>query len=190
MDWISYDERCKMNAANALTFFRILILPLLGYLILIDSKLWAFALLLLAAISDGLDGWLARRNNQETKIGKLMDPVADKVLLAVILIFLVADHKRSLSPWIATLLLAREFLITGLRALLAAHGVVMGAQKLAKWKTTFQFIGIGALILFEPFWILNIDFHTIGIGALWISVILSYVSLLSYIKKSANYLDS
>jgi CDP-diacylglycerol--glycerol-3-phosphate 3-phosphatidyltransferase len=171
-----------VNLSNAITLFRIALLWPMAYCLETDHNILAGVILTLAGISDGLDGWIARKLNQITDFGKLMDPVADKLVLCISLIFLVANPNYALSPWLASLLLAREFLITGIRALIAAQGFIMGAQMLGKIKTLSQFFGIGSLFLAPLFnWP---SLMTLGSVFLWLSTILSYVSLYLYSKKA------
>jgi CDP-diacylglycerol--glycerol-3-phosphate 3-phosphatidyltransferase len=161
---------------------RIAILPFFALAILHNENLISFILLFVAGLTDYLDGYLARSQKQESNFGKLMDPVADKLVLCISLIFLVANPNYALSPWLASLLLAREFLITGIRALIAAQGFIMGAQMLGKIKTLSQFFGIGSLFLAPLFnWP---SLMTLGSVFLWLSTILSYVSLYLYSKKA------
>jgi CDP-diacylglycerol--glycerol-3-phosphate 3-phosphatidyltransferase len=173
------------NLPNALTLLRIAILPFFAVTILHNMHAISFAFVVIAGITDYLDGYLARSQKQESNFGKLMDPVADKLVLCVSLIFLTANPFFDFSPWLASLLLAREFLITGIRALIAAHGFIMGAQMMGKLKATFQFLGLGLLFLGPMInnssteWI-----YTLGLVLLWLSAVLSYVSLLIYSKKA------
>ena len=155
----------------------------MGFFLSKDYNYLATFILIVAAISDGLDGYLARKLNQVSDFGKLMDPIADKIFVSVALILLVANPKRSLNPWIVSLILSREFFVSGIRSLLASQGVILAAEKLAKWKTTFQFLGIGAYLLFDPLLPFMPPSILIGEIALWISIVLSYLSMMSYVKK-------
>jgi len=169
---------------NLLTLFRIGVLPLMGYLLERGNGLGATLLLFLAAMSDFFDGYLARRRKEETSFGKLMDPVADKILLCVALLFLVAIPSKGLSPWLASLLLAREFLVTGLRAIAASQGIVIAAGSSGKVKVTFQFLGLGFLMIgpigleFLPF-----SVEHVGLLLLWIAVLMSYISMVQYSRR-------
>lgn len=173
------------NLPNALTLLRIAILPFFAIAILNNCHFTSVAFLIVAGLTDYLDGYLARSQKQESNFGKLMDPVADKLVLCISLIFLVANPFFNFSPWLASLLLAREFLITGIRALIAAHGFIMGAQWLGKLKTTFQFLGLGFLFFGAGLnnnqgeWLMNS-----GIFMIWLSALLSYISLFLYSKKA------
>lgn len=168
-------------------------MPLLAIFIELHMSWAAFAVLVVAGITDYLDGHFARSMRQETTLGKLMDPVADKIFLCVTVIFLMSrfnhpdilDPDPTLSPWLAALLLAREFLVTGLRALAASVGVVIAANWVGKWKMMLQFIGLGFITLgghaddFLPAFSRH-PAYDIGFLALWTSVALSYWSMVSY----------
>lgn len=178
-------QKQLVNLPNALTTFRIVVLPLLAILIYRDERFWATVTLFFAAMSDIFDGWYARRYRQESAFGKLMDPVADKVLLCVATLFLVARTGDRLSPWLGTLLLAREFLITGLRAFAASSGFVLGAGQIGKMKTTLQMFGLGSIIVGNT-WIPvetwgPIPGRAMGLTLLWGSVVLSYWSMVKYL---------
>lgn len=170
-----------LNLPNGLTVFRIVVLPLLAILIVKDHRLWATIVIAIAGLSDILDGWYARHYRLESSFGKLMDPVADKILLCVTVLFLVARAHEGMSAWLGTLLLAREFLITGLRALAASAGLVIGAKGMGKAKMLFQFVGLGAVVLGDagPAFL---PVYQIGLGLLWISVVLSYWSMVMYLR--------
>ncbi len=167
---------------NYLTAFRIVILPLFGLLLSNRQGGEACILLTLAGISDFLDGWLARKNRQESDVGKLMDPVADKILVAVCVIFLVADRVQPLDPWLATLLLGREFLVTGLRAMVASAGIVMAAASTGKLKMVTQFFGLGGVMLGQMPG--GENWRIAGLVLLWISVVLSYFSMAQYSRRA------
>ncbi len=178
-------QRSPLNLPNALTVLRIVLLPLLGFWIYSNHSLAATLLIAFVGFSDWLDGWYARRFGQETPLGKLLDPIADKLVLCVALVFLLGRPTSPLdSPLLVTLLLAREFWITGLRAIVAAEGLVMPAGTAGKWKAVLQFIGLGAVLIApgaqsSEFFNL-IPWETLGLGLLWLSVGLSYMSSAGY----------
>jgi CDP-diacylglycerol---glycerol-3-phosphate 3-phosphatidyltransferase len=143
-----------MNIPNALTLLRIFIVPLLVVVILTNvSENWlgtprylmGLALFVLAALTDLFDGMLARRWQQVSKLGKLLDPIADKLLISAALISLV-EHQ--LAPaWAVVLIVGREFAVTGLRSIAATDGVIISASRLGKFKMVAQVITVGLLIL-------------------------------------------
>jgi CDP-diacylglycerol---glycerol-3-phosphate 3-phosphatidyltransferase len=140
-----------LNVPNLLTLLRILLVPVLVVALLDetpDGDLIAAAVFALAAVTDGLDGYIARRQQSITTFGKLMDPLADKLLVVAALISLVSLDR--LAAWAAMVIIAREIAVTGLRALAAERGVVIAASWLGKLKTLLQVAAIFALIVFEP----------------------------------------
>jgi CDP-diacylglycerol--glycerol-3-phosphate 3-phosphatidyltransferase len=134
-----------MNLPNRLTLARVFLIPLF---LLIASLKYRYAdclavvIFVLGAATDGLDGYLARKNNQVTLLGKFMDPLADKILVSAALITLVEMGR--LSGWIAVLIIGREFAVTGLRTVAAAEGVILSASSLGKIKTVTQIVAIVA----------------------------------------------
>jgi CDP-diacylglycerol--glycerol-3-phosphate 3-phosphatidyltransferase len=140
-----------LNVPNALTLLRIVAVPVLVVALLEetpDGDLIAAAVFALAAVTDGLDGYIARRQRSVTTFGKLMDPLADKLLVVAALISLVSLDR--LAAWAAMVIIAREFAVTGLRGFAAERGVVIAASWLGKVKTLLQVAAIFALIVFEP----------------------------------------
>jgi len=139
------------NLPNALTLFRIAIIPVLVVLFFIHTEwsLWlALALYIIAAVSDFFDGWIARRTNQTSAFGRFLDPVADKLFVAAILV-LLAGFDRLPGMWLvpAIIILMREILIAGLREFLAPYKVSLPVSRLAKWKTGTQMTAIGFLMI-------------------------------------------
>jgi len=137
-----------MNLPNRLTLARIFLIPL--FMIIASLKYHyadclAVVIFVLGAVTDGLDGYLARKNNQVTILGKFMDPLADKILVSAALITLVEMGR--LSGWIAVVIISREFAVTGLRAIAAAEGVVLSASSLGKIKTVTQIVAIVATFI-------------------------------------------
>ncbi|MDD2432792.1 MAG: CDP-diacylglycerol--glycerol-3-phosphate 3-phosphatidyltransferase [Clostridia bacterium] len=137
-----------MNLANKLTLLRIFLIPLFMLIFLIRipyGQYIATGIFIIAASTDGLDGYIARKRKQITNFGKLMDPLADKLLITAALIVLV--ELRLLASWIAFIIIGREFFVTGLRTIAAAEGVIIAASKLGKLKTVTQIVAIIALLL-------------------------------------------
>jgi CDP-diacylglycerol---glycerol-3-phosphate 3-phosphatidyltransferase len=136
-----------LNLANSLTVVRILLVPALVAALLAetpDGSIIAAVVFAIAAITDGLDGYLARSRQSVTTFGKVMDPIADKLLIAAALISLVSLDR--VAPWVAMVIIAREFAVSGLRIAAAQQGVVMPASKLGKLKTIVQVAAVMALI--------------------------------------------
>ena len=138
---------------------------------------WAAAVVfILGSLTDWLDGYWARKFKCESNMGKLMDPIADKILVLGALVVLFAlDRTDSLSVF---LLIARDIFIGGIRSVAAANMVIIAAQPFGKWKTGFQMVSIPCLFIYEP--VLGLPLAEIGRSLLWISVFLSLISGVQY----------
>lgn len=170
-----------MNLPNKLTMIRILLVPVFVGLMAVDQptyQLAAAAVFLIASVTDWFDGWYARRHNMVTDFGKLMDPMADKLLVMAALIALL--EFRSVS-WLAVMvLLGREFVVSGIRLVAAAKGSVIAAGAVGKFKTASQMAGLLLLLAGGYFSWMVIP----GEVLIWISVGLSVYSLVEYIIKN------
>ncbi|MDP7141588.1 MAG: CDP-diacylglycerol--glycerol-3-phosphate 3-phosphatidyltransferase [Candidatus Woesearchaeota archaeon] len=134
-----------MNLANKITLLRILLIPVFVLFLVWNVKYIAAVMFLLIALTDALDGYIARKRKEVTELGKLIDPLADKLLVSAALIFLIG---KGIPAWMVFLIIAREFAVTGLRVLAASkHGGIIHASKLGKAKTISQFVGIIAVII-------------------------------------------
>lgn len=174
-----------MNLPNKITVVRIIMIPLFIAALLIEFPYHqpiAAALFIIAALTDSLDGYIARSRNLVTDFGKFMDPLADKLLVCSALICFV--QLGSVPAWVVIIIIAREFAITGLRSLAAADGIIISASKWGKAKTMSQMIAI-VLILFNnwPFSLINIPVATIMIYVATILTIFSGVDYLILNKK-------
>lgn len=171
-----------LNLPNKITISRIAVVPVILVLMAIGTKiscLVAAGLFLLAAFSDMLDGYLARRSNQITSLGKLLDPLADKVLVSSVLIMFV---ETGWAPaWVVILIICRELLVTGLRSIAAEEGVVIAADKYGKAKTVTQIVAIVPLIIHYSWF--GIPMALIGTVVLYIALILTVFSGANYFKK-------
>ena len=140
-----------LNLPNVLTLLRILAVPVIVVALLGETPngdALAAGVFALAALTDGLDGYIARRRQDVTTFGKLMDPLADKVLIIAALVSLVSLGR--LAAWVAMVIIARELAVTGLRAVAAEQGVVISASWLGKLKTALQVAAVFALIIWDP----------------------------------------
>jgi len=151
---------------NLLTVLRILLVPVLVAALLSgiqNGDLLAAIVFVIASITDALDGWIARRNKEVTTFGKLMDPLADKLLITSALVSLVSLDR--LQAWVAMVIIAREFAVTGLRQLAMEHGEVIHASQWGKVKTTAQIAMVLALILVDgsPVWVDLLVYATVAI---------------------------
>src|ERR671926_1047849 len=141
----------ELTLPNVLTVFRILLVPVLVAALLSGAAygdLLAAVVFAIASLTDALDGWIARRRRTESTFGKLMDPLADKLLVVAALVALVSLDR--LAAWVAMVIIARELAVTGLRTIAAERGVVIAASWLGKVKTALQVAAIIALIAFDP----------------------------------------
>ena len=140
-----------LNVPNVLTMLRIVAVPVVVVALLEETPqgdVIAAAVFALAALTDGLDGYIARRRKEITTFGKLMDPLADKLLITAALVSLVSLDR--LAAWVAMVIIAREFAVTGLRSVAAERGVVIAASWLGKVKTALQVLAVFALIAVQP----------------------------------------
>lgn len=174
--------RSVANLPNLLTILRIVLIPVL-VLLLRDpgpaESLLACLTFFLACWSDFLDGFLARRYGLGTTLGKILDPLADKLIVMAALVMLAALPREPRVPaWMVVLIVGRELAVTGLRAFAGGEGRVLAADELGKYKTIFQMFALHGLLLHYPF--LGIDFHTGGMYFLWISLVLSLWSGTEY----------
>ena len=169
-----------LNFPNALTLARILLIPVFILSVVSPLKyglLLATVIFLTASATDALDGYIARRRAQVTTLGRLLDPVADKLLVMAAL-FLLVDMDR-VAAWVAIIIVGREFAVTALRALAAAQGLVMAADTTGKYKMILQIVAIVLLLLQdEP--ITFLDLHMWGSLCLYASLILALVSGVQY----------
>ncbi len=145
-----------LNLPNSLTLLRIIAVPVIVVALLDETPngdTLAAIVFALAALTDGLDGYFARSRKQVTTFGKLMDPLADKLLITAALVSLVSLDR--LAAWVAMVIIAREFAITGLRAVAAERGIVISASWMGKVKTVLQIAAVFALIAVDPspFWV-------------------------------------
>lgn len=173
-------SRVILNVPNLLTLFRVFLVPFLVVALLTEfegKEFVGLAIFLLAGLTDLVDGWLARRYNQITRLGTLLDPIADKLLISAAFISLV---ELQLAPaWMVVVIVGREFAISGLRAIAAQQGLDMPASPLGKGKTVSQVVAISLLILAEKMHELRVP----GIVVLWIVVVLAIVSALDYLRR-------
>lgn len=169
-----------MNVPNSLTLFRIILIPVFIVVLMIHmpyGDLLAAAIFSIAAMTDYLDGYLARRYKQVTKLGIILDPIADKLLITAALICLV--ELGSIAGWIAIVILGREFAVSGLRAVKAEEGVIIPASRLGKFKTVSQIFAVLLIILQTAVPV----FQVIGIWAMYLAVAITVISGFDYFYK-------
>lgn len=170
-----------MNLPIGLTLVRIVLVPLLTVFLISSSRVHALiatAIFVAASLTDWLDGLLARRRNQVTTLGKLLDPVADKLLVAAALISLV--QIEIVPAWMVVIIIGREFAVTGLRGIAASVGVIVPASELAKYKTVSQYVAIALLIFEKGVPPRLAPFHWLSSAALWVALALTIISGIDY----------
>lgn len=171
-----------MNLPNKLTMLRIILIPVFIIVLMTGHYYISAVIFVLAAATDALDGHIARKYNLITNFGKIMDPLADKLLVVSALVCLV--ELGDVAGWMVIVILAREFTITGLRTVAAAQGNVIAAGWSGKLKTTLQMIAITALLLQNwPFSLIGFPFAEI---VLWAAVVMTIVSGVEYIVKNKS----
>ena len=185
-----------MNLPNALTILRIFFVPLLvaalvddnlGFVVrgyAITNEWLALAIFLSAALTDLLDGYLARRWKQVTTIGTLLDPIADKLLISAALISLV--EVRVLPAWMAILIIGREFAVSGLRAIAAAERYTIKASDLGKTKMASQVVAVSCLLLS----VRHPQMHRPGLWMMWAVIFFALLSAVSYFRKFWHKVDA
>lgn len=178
----SPQRRSVANLPNLLTFLRILAIPLLVVLLRDPGRtesLIATGMFFLACWSDFLDGYLARRHGIITPLGKLLDPLADKLIIMAALVMLAGAMREPRVPaWIVVLIVGRELAVTGLRAIAVNEGIILAADELGKYKMIFQMFAVHGLLLHYSFF--GVDFHTAGMYFLWIALVVGLWSGIGY----------
>ncbi|MFB5266640.1 CDP-diacylglycerol--glycerol-3-phosphate 3-phosphatidyltransferase [Paenibacillus enshidis] len=192
-----------MNLPNKITLARICLIPLMMICLLVEfsfypeplqwgtfslpfNQLLAALIFIVAASTDGIDGYLARKHNLVTNLGKLLDPLADKLLVTAVLISLVEMGK--LDSWVAVVIVSREFAVTGLRQIALLDGSVVAASNWGKLKTVIQIVAIVALLINNfPFVFMGIPFDQI---AIWAAAVITIYSGYDYFVKNKHLLRS
>lgn len=188
-----------LTVPNLLTLSRILAVPILVFLLWrptpVDYAI-TYVLYCVVGITDYFDGYLARAQGQISRLGQFLDPIADKIMVAAVIVMLMASRKANGEPPIlqdwsiipALVILLREIIVSGLREFLAPLNVSVPVSKLAKWKTTFQLVALGALILggalpSQP-WV-----HLTGLASLWAAAALTMITGYDYLRLGLKHLD-
>lgn len=177
-----------MNLANKITVARIFLVPVFMLVLLTRIPMYgdylAALVFVIAASTDGLDGYIARSRKQVTNLGKFMDPLADKLLISAALISMV--ELGSIRAWVAMVIIGRELAVTGLRSIAASEGVIIAASKLGKYKTVSQIVAIVVLLLHDfPFSLWHIS---LGQFLLYIAVGFTIASGVDYFLKARKLL--
>jgi len=187
-----------LSLPNLLTLSRIFAVPILVFLLWKPAP-WDYAITFLlyciVGITDYFDGYLARAQGQISKLGQFLDPIADKIMVGAVLVMLISSRRENPLPEIAGLhiipalvILLREIIVSGLREFLAELRVSIPVSALAKWKTTFQMVAVGALILGgalpQQLWV-----HEVGIICLWVAAALTLVTGYDYLRTGLRHMD-
>ena len=183
--------RIIFTLPNLLTLFRIFVTPLFFILFFYFPtkvfSLLASLLFTLASLTDFLDGYIARRWNLETSLGKFLDPLADKLLVAVALIMLIPLDR--VPSWMVAVIIGREILVTGLRVVAVTEGMVIAASRLGKYKTVLQIVSVICLLIHYEYQLniqssyFLINFHEMGMGLLWLAMFVTVWSGIDYFRK-------
>ena len=195
VEQVKKDVKKQMNIPNLLTLFRIWAIPGIVVTFFFPTAFWAWlgvVLFALAGISDYLDGYLARHWNQLSRFGRVLDPIADKLLVGAMLLMLA--YTARLGDWgiiPAVVILCREILVSGLREFLAEIKVGCPVTRLAKWKTACQMVALPMLMVAEPNFsgIYANALYTLGQIALWGAAILTVMTGYDYWKSGRKYMD-
>ncbi len=173
---------------NSLTMFRVMAVPLLIVLLLFDNRITAALaafVFSVAAITDYLDGYIARRYELVSNLGKILDPLADKMLVSTAFIMLIPLER--VPAWIVCVIIGRELAITGFRNIISDHGDDASASMLGKYKTGFQIAAIIPLLIHFTYF--RIDFHMVGSLLLWIALVFTVWSGVDYIVRFRKYIE-
>ena len=187
-----------LTLPNLLTLSRIFAVPILVFLLWRPTPLdyaITFVLYCIVGVTDYFDGYLARAQGQISRLGQFLDPIADKIMVAAVLVMLISSRKANPVPEIdgfhiiaALVILLREIFVSGLREYLAPLNISMPVSRLAKWKTAFQMIALGALILGGAVpqmpWV-----QTVGLFSLWVAAALTMVTGYSYLRVGVRHLE-
>jgi len=183
----------SVNLPNYITLTRIFSIPVLIWILSSsrfsstngDRELLASLVFIAASVTDAIDGYLARKREQVTTLGMLLDPVADKLLIAAAFITLVQFNPRIVPAWMAVIIIGREFLVSGLRSIAASEGFTIQASDLGKLKMMVQIVSVVAAIVDHhwthlPWYFLNVPVHPVAVISIWVMVGLSLWSAIDY----------
>ena len=182
----------RWTLPNILTYGRVIAVPVVVVLLFWPDLSWmrwtALCIFILAGVTDFFDGYLARAWSQQSSLGRMLDPIADKLLVAAVLLMLVADHTiTSFSIWAAIVILCREILVSGLREYLAELKVSVPVSKVAKWKTTLQLVALGFLIAGRTADLVVPGVTQAGLILLWVAALLTLYTGWDYLKAGIKH---
>lgn len=179
-----------LNLPNILTLARIACVPIIVLLLLGDSRqlgFWAAAVFSLASITDFVDGYLARKWEIVTVMGKFLDPLADKLIVMAAMIMLIPLQR--IPAWAVFLIIARETLVTGLRSVASSEGIVIAASNLGKYKTIFQMVALIALLLhYDYYWLFGLRWELFHVNMHFVGIVFFYISFVLTMWSGGDYL--
>ena len=179
---ISGKKKHVFNLPNSITMLRIGVIPVLFLLLLNPGRILSLAitvLFIIAAVTDLLDGYIARKYGIVTRLGKFLDPLADKLIVSTAMIMLIPIGR--IPAWIVALIIMRDLAVDGLRSIASTEGFIIHASKLGKQKTLCQIVAVSALLIHYPFF--GADAHAVGIAVLYLALILTLWSGVDYFMK-------
>jgi CDP-diacylglycerol--glycerol-3-phosphate 3-phosphatidyltransferase len=171
-----------LNLPNGITIIRVLAIPIILLLLFYPGQIYQLItafFFLLVAVTDTLDGYLARRHGMVTTLGKFLDPLADKLLIVTALIALIPA--RGIPFWMVIVIVGREIAVTGLRGIAVSQDIVISSSTLGKYKTVFEGASIFFLILNGDYFAIN--FCYVGMGLLWVALLFAVFSGIDYFKR-------
>ena len=182
---ITQEKKRVFNLPNAITMLRVGIIPVLFFLLLSPDSTGSLVIagiFVIAALTDLLDGYIARRYQIVTTMGKFLDPIADKLVVNTAMILMIPIGR--IPAWIVAIIIIRDFTVDGIRTIASSEGVIIGSSRLAKQKTLCQVFAVTALMIHYPF--LGADAHLVGIAILYVALFLTLYSGLDYLVKFFN----
>jgi CDP-diacylglycerol--glycerol-3-phosphate 3-phosphatidyltransferase len=179
---IAQERKKVLNLPNTVTMLRIGIIPVLFFLLQSPGptgSLVIACIFVIAALTDLLDGYIARKYQIVTTMGKFLDPIADKLVVNTAMILMIPLGR--IPAWIVAIIIIRDFTVDGIRTIASSEGVIIGSSRLAKQKTLCQIVAVTALMIHYPF--LGADAHLVGIVILYVALFLTLYSGLDYLMK-------
>jgi CDP-diacylglycerol--glycerol-3-phosphate 3-phosphatidyltransferase len=179
---IAQERKKVLNLPNAITMLRIGIIPVLFFLLQSPGptgSLVIACIFVVAALTDLLDGYIARRYQIVTTMGKFLDPIADKLVVNTAMILMIPLGR--IPAWIVAIIIIRDFTVDGIRTIASSEGIIIGSSRLAKQKTLCQVVAVTALMIHYPF--MGADAHLVGIVILYVALFLTLYSGLDYLMK-------
>ncbi|MHB8769734.1 MAG: CDP-diacylglycerol--glycerol-3-phosphate 3-phosphatidyltransferase [Syntrophales bacterium] len=176
------EKRAIYNLPNTISLLRIGVIPVLFLLLLSPGPLMSLliaVLFIISALTDLLDGYIARRYGIVTTMGKFLDPIADKLIVNTAMIMLIPIGR--IPAWIVAIIVIRDFAVDGIRTIASSEGMIIQASALGKRKTLCQIFAVSALMIHYPF--IGADAHSVGIAILYIALVLTVVSGADYLLK-------